>query len=93
MIQISFAQLFVWVVTGGLAGLAAGVLVRRNKRGFGLPMNVAIGMIGALIGGVMFDILNITIAPGITFSLNDLIAAIVGSLVLVILLIAFQRFR
>lgn len=93
MITISFAQLFVWVVTGGLAGLVAGMLIHRSKHGFGLPMNIAIGMVGALIGGVVFDLLDIAIAPGITFSLNDLIAAIIGSLILVGLLVIFRRFR
>ena len=93
MVTISFAQLFVWIVTGGVAGLIVGNLVRRSKRGFGLPMNIAVGMIGALIGGVIFNLLNISIAPGVTFTLNDLIAAIVGSLILVFLLIGFRRIR
>ncbi len=88
---IPYEVLFVWVVIGGLAGATAGMLVKRSRRGFGLVANIGIGMVGALIGGILFDVLNVTFAESISFSLNDLIAAIVGSLILVIIIPLIQR--
>lgn len=93
MFQISAGQLFVWIVIGGLAGAVTGILVRQNRRGYGIAVNIIIGMAGAFIGGLLFDLLNIAIAPEIQFSLNDLIAAIVGSLILVLVLGLVKRYR
>lgn len=91
MFTISASQLFVWIIIGGMAGAIVGMLVKRSRRGFGLLMNIVIGMLGAVIGSIVFDLLNIAIAPEITFSLNDLIASIVGSLILLGILVILRR--
>lgn len=80
--NISAGQLVVWLLVGGVAGTLVGMLVRRRKRGYGLAQNLLIGLAGALIGGFLFNLLNIRIGEDIQFSLNDLIAAIAGSLIL-----------
>jgi uncharacterized membrane protein YeaQ/YmgE (transglycosylase-associated protein family) len=85
-------QLIVWVIVGGLAGMIAGWLIRGRKRGFGLGVNLAIGMVGALIGGILFDALNIQIGDlTLIFSLTDLVAAVVGSILLVGLMLLVRR--
>lgn len=80
--NISAGQLVVWLLVGGAAGMLVGMLVRRRKRGYGLAQNLIIGLAGALIGGFLFNLLNIRIGEEIQFSLNDLIAAVAGSLIL-----------
>lgn len=82
MMNISVGQLVVWLLVGGTAGMLVGMLVRHRKRGYGLVRNLTIGLVGALIGGFLFHLLNIHIGEEIQFSLNDLIAAVVGSLIL-----------
>jgi uncharacterized membrane protein YeaQ/YmgE (transglycosylase-associated protein family) len=84
--QINIGQLVVWLITGALAGYIVGLVLRR--RGFGALGNIIIGLLGALFGGLLFQLLGIQITglPTFTFSLADLLVAIIGALVLVVLL-------
>ncbi len=91
MVALSTGQIIVWIIIGGLAGAVAGMIVRGRKRGFGVIGNIIIGLIGALIGGIIFDYFNVSIAGDIVFSANDLIAAIVGSLILLFVLALARR--
>ncbi|HEX2908961.1 MAG TPA: GlsB/YeaQ/YmgE family stress response membrane protein [Phototrophicaceae bacterium] len=88
---IQVGQLIVWLITGALAGYLAGLLVRR--RGFGTVGNIVIGLLGALVGGLIFQLLNIRISglPTFTFSLADLLVAIIGAIVLMLIIGAVRR--
>ena len=79
---MDLGQIIVWIVIGALAGSLAGWVVRRDKKGYGAWGNLAIGLIGAVIGGVVFDALGITIGKELRITLGDLLAAFVGSLIL-----------
>lgn len=89
--EFSIEQLVVWVIIGGLAGATVGMVVRRNRRGFGIIGNILVGLVGAVIGGIIFDLLDIAILEGITFSADDLLAAIIGSLIFVVILALIRR--
>lgn len=80
--QIDFGQLVVWLITGALAGYIAGQLFRR--RGFGPFGNIIVGLVGALIGGLIFNLLNIEITglPAFEFSMADLVTAVIGAVLL-----------
>ncbi|MBC8171878.1 MAG: GlsB/YeaQ/YmgE family stress response membrane protein [Anaerolineae bacterium] len=84
--SISIGQLLVWLLVGSLAGFLAGLIWR--GRGYGVAGNLAIGLIGALLGGVLFNLLNISITglPTFTFSLADLLVAVIGALLLLFIL-------
>ncbi len=85
-------ELVVWLIIGGMAGAITGFVVRRNRSGFGVLGNVIVGLIGALIGGFLFQTLGISVSDfQLTLSLDALIAAIVGSLILVVLLSFVRR--
>jgi uncharacterized membrane protein YeaQ/YmgE (transglycosylase-associated protein family) len=44
---------FLWfIIVGGIAGWLAGMIMRGG--GFGLFGNIAVGIVGALIGGMLF---------------------------------------
>lgn len=89
---VEVGQLIVWVVIGALAGSVVGWLVRGRRRGFGALPNLLIGMIGAVVGGFLFDLLNVSVGGLVlTFTLTDLVAAIIGSLLLVALLAVIRR--
>ena len=61
---ITLGQLITWLIIGALAGSLAGALVRRRRRGYGLAVNLTIGLIGALLGGVIFRLLSINLGLG-----------------------------
>jgi uncharacterized membrane protein YeaQ/YmgE (transglycosylase-associated protein family) len=43
----SLAQLTVWIVMGLVGGSLAGLLITRERKGFGLVRNMALGLAGA----------------------------------------------
>ncbi len=75
-----------FVLIGLVAGWLAGKLFR--GRGFGLTRNLIVGVIGALIGGIIFDQLGVHNIGGTIGSLG---MAIVGALVLLFILSLFKR--
>jgi uncharacterized membrane protein YeaQ/YmgE (transglycosylase-associated protein family) len=90
--QVDVSTIIVWLIVGALGGYIAGMIVRLRQSGFGVVGNIAIGLIGALIGGLLFEVLNINIAGNVSISANDVIAAVVGSIILIVVL-AFVRRR
>lgn len=84
---VNIVDVAVWIVIGMLAGTFAGLIVKRRKAGFGYLANLGLGLVGALIGGYLFDLFGI--APGldnISISLRDIVAALVGALLFLVLL-------
>ena len=85
--NITLTDLLVWIVVGMIAGSLAGVAVKRKKEGFGRYMNLGIGLVGALIGGFLFDLLRIDLGlQNVTISLQDIVSAFVGSLLFLVAL-------
>ena len=90
--SITLDQIIVWVIIGILAGSLAGMLVKRTKKGFGIWSNLLIGLVGALIGGFLFDLFNINLGLGsIAITFEDLIAALVGSLIYLVILALIRK--
>jgi len=56
-----------WLVVGLLAGWIAGIVTRGG--GFGCITNVIIGVIGAFIGGLILEALNVNGTAGFAESL------------------------
>jgi uncharacterized membrane protein YeaQ/YmgE (transglycosylase-associated protein family) len=92
--MLSFDHLIVWIVIGLIGGGLAGALTTWERGGFGLFRNLALGLVGALVGGLVFRVFGIW--PGldkIAISLRDVIAAFVGSLVVLAALWIWRKFR
>jgi len=67
----------IWfLIIGALAGFLAGKLMKGG--GFGLWVNLAVGIIGAVVGGLIFGFLGIS-TNGL---FGSLITATVGAIVL-----------
>lgn len=82
------AALIVWLIIGMIAGWLSGTLVT----GFGRWTNFGVGLVGAIIGGLMFSLFGIW--PGldaISVSLRDIVAAFIGSLIFLLLVWIFGR--
>jgi uncharacterized membrane protein YeaQ/YmgE (transglycosylase-associated protein family) len=66
-----------WIILGLIAGFLGSKIVIAEGQGFWL--NIALGIIGALVGGFLFDFFG---ATGITgLNIWSIIVAIVGSVV------------
>ena len=92
--NISFTtdQVIVWLVIGGLAGFIVGLIFKGKKKGFGFFSNLLIGLIGAVIGGFVFDLLNVRLGLGqIVLSFDDLIAAVAGAFILLIVISVLRK--
>ena len=82
---MSISKIIVWLVVGALAGTVTGRLFTFSKKGFGFWSNLAVGMVGALVGGVLFWLFHVDFGLGeIKITLEDLLSAFVGSLLCVL---------
>lgn len=88
--MINIIELLVWLVIGAVAGATVSYLTGRQR---GLVRNTILGLVGAFVGGFLFQALNISIVPNLqaTISLDDFIAAVVGALLVLGLLIVLRR--
>jgi uncharacterized membrane protein YeaQ/YmgE (transglycosylase-associated protein family) len=92
--MVSLDEFIVWIIIGLLGGSLAGLIITRERKGFGFVRNLALGLAGALVGGLLFHLLGLF--PGldkVTVSLRDVVAAVVGSLLVLAALWLVQRFR
>lgn len=91
--SFSLAQLLVWGLIGLLAGSLVGLVVTRERKGFGLLSNLALGLAGAIIGGLLFRVLGLfPNLDQITISLRDVVAAVCGSFIVLAGLWLKQRY-
>jgi uncharacterized membrane protein YeaQ/YmgE (transglycosylase-associated protein family) len=90
--SITLQQIIVWLIVGALAGTLIGRLVKRQKGGFGLWKNLGIGLVGALIGGVIFELIGVTLLEGIEIKAHNVLAALIGSVIFLAIL-AYLRKR
>jgi uncharacterized membrane protein YeaQ/YmgE (transglycosylase-associated protein family) len=84
--NLTIGQFIVWLLVGAVAGTLVGRLVTFKKGGLGRGTNLGVGMIGALIGGLIFNVFHISLGwfGDINVSVKDLVAALAGSLLFVI---------
>ncbi len=93
--DITLDEVIAWLIVGALAGSLAGMLVKRRKEGFGRLWNLVIGLIGALIGGLLFKVLgiNLGLLAEVRITLQNLVAALVGSLVFLAIVWCIRSWR
>lgn len=78
--RVKSMSILAWMVLGLIAGFLASKLV--NKSGEGVLMDVALGVVGALAGGWLFNQFG---QPGVTgLNLWSLVVAVVGAVVLLL---------
>lgn len=75
-----------WIVLGLIAGFIGSKLV--NKSGEGLILDIALGIVGAVIGGWVFSIFGLSGVTGL--NVYSLIVAVVGA---VVFLVAYHAIR
>jgi uncharacterized membrane protein YeaQ/YmgE (transglycosylase-associated protein family) len=70
--------LITWILVGLIAGWAAGRIMK--GKGYGPLMDTLLGMVGAVVGGWIFNTLNIYPAGGI---IGSTVVAIVGAVLII----------
>ena len=79
-------SLLAWIVLGLLAGFIGSKLV--NKTGEGVVLDILLGIVGAVVGGFLFNRFG---ASGVTgLNIYSLFVAVIGA---VLLLIAYHVIR
>ncbi len=69
-----------WIILGLIAGFIGSKIV--NKSGQGMLMDIVLGIVGAVIGGVIFNFFG---AAGVTgLNIYSLIVAVIGAIVVLL---------
>jgi uncharacterized membrane protein YeaQ/YmgE (transglycosylase-associated protein family) len=77
-----------WIILGALAGWIASMIMGRDAT-MGAGANIVVGIIGAIIGGLIMNSLG---GPGVTgFNLYSILVAIGGAIVLLFIVGLFRR--
>ena len=88
----AMAHIATWIVVGLIGGSVAGAIVNRQREGFGIVLNVALGCGGAILGGLVFWMFDLfPTLDTISISLRDLVAAIIGSFIVLVALWFWRR--
>jgi uncharacterized membrane protein YeaQ/YmgE (transglycosylase-associated protein family) len=75
-----------WLVIGAVAGWLSGKIV--DGSGFGLVIDIIVGIIGAIIGGYLAGVLGIAVGGGL---LSSIVVAVIGAIILLVVLRLFKR--
>jgi len=81
-----------WLIFGGLVGWIASKIMGTAAQQ-GILLNIIVGIVGALIGGLVWRLLTNVQAPYRFFDLGSWITAIVGSCILLFLVSRFAGRR
>ena len=70
-----------WIILGLIAGFIGSKIV--NKTGEGFFLDIVLGIVGAIVGGVIFTAVGATGVTG--FNLYSMFVAVVGAIVALVL--------
>ena len=80
-------SILAWVILGLIAGFIGSKLI--NKRGEGLFLDIVLGVIGAVVGGWVFNFFG---AAGVTgLNIYSLVVAVIGAVLVLIIYHALRR--
>ena len=70
-----------WIVLGLIAGFIASKIV--NKAGDGMFLDIVLGVVGAVVGGWLFNAFGM---PGVTgFNIYSILVAVLGAVVFLVI--------
>jgi uncharacterized membrane protein YeaQ/YmgE (transglycosylase-associated protein family) len=79
-------SIILWIIIGLVAGWLANLIL--GGGGGGLLYKLAVGLIGAIVGGFLFDKLNLHVVPDFW---GNLITATIGAIVFLLIWRAIRR--
>jgi uncharacterized membrane protein YeaQ/YmgE (transglycosylase-associated protein family) len=78
--------LLYWIIVGLIAGFLAGKVMKGG--GYGVLMDIILGILGAIVGGWLFGLLGISAGGGL---IGGILVAFVGAVILIWLTRVFKR--
>jgi uncharacterized membrane protein YeaQ/YmgE (transglycosylase-associated protein family) len=84
--NMGIESLVLFLIIGAVAGWLAGVIVKGY--GFGLLGNIVVGIVGALIAGLLFPRLGISLGAGYV---GAILSSVLGAIILLLLLRLIRR--
>jgi uncharacterized membrane protein YeaQ/YmgE (transglycosylase-associated protein family) len=81
-----------WLLFGALVGWLASIVMRTNAQQ-GALLNIVVGIVGAFLGGFIFNLLGIGGANinDSNFSLSALVVSFIGAVILLAIVNLFRR--
>jgi len=80
-------SILAWIVLGLVAGFIGSKIV--NKTGEGFVLDIILGIIGAVVGGYLFNMVG---AAGVTgVNIYSLIVAVIGAVLVLVMYHAVRR--
>ena len=79
--------ILIWLVIGGIVGWLASLVMRTDAQQ-GVLLNVVVGIVGAFIGGLLFNRGDINEAP---LSVGAFIVSLIGAIILLAIVNLFRR--
>jgi uncharacterized membrane protein YeaQ/YmgE (transglycosylase-associated protein family) len=76
-----------WIVLGLIAGFVASKIV--NKSGEGFLLDIVLGVVGAVVGGYLFQTFGMAGVSGV--NLYSILVAVVGAIVVLVIYHAIRR--
>ena len=74
-------SIIAWLILGLIAGFIASKIV--NRQGDGILVDMVLGIIGAVVGGLLFNAFG---TAGVTgFNLYSMLVAVVGAIVVLVI--------
>jgi len=70
-----------WIILGLIAGFIGSKIVNRTGQGFWL--DIVLGIVGALVGGFLFDLFGASSITGL--NIYSMIVAVVGAVVVLLI--------
>lgn len=70
--------IIIWLVVGGVVGWLASLVMRTDAQQ-GILLNIVVGIVGAFLGGLIFNRGDINEAP---LNLNAFLISLVGAIIL-----------
>jgi len=80
-------SIIAWIVLGLIAGFIGSKLV--NKTGEGFFLDIALGIVGAVIGGWLFNLFGMHGVTGL--NIYSLIVAVIGAVIFLVVYHAIRR--
>jgi uncharacterized membrane protein YeaQ/YmgE (transglycosylase-associated protein family) len=80
-------SILAWVILGLIAGFIGSKLV--NKRGEGLFLDIVLGVIGAVVGGWVFNVFGAAGVSGL--NIYSLVVAVIGAVLVLVIYHAIRR--
>ena len=93
--KFNLDEVIAWLIVGVLAGSLAGMIVTRHRAGFGRIINLAVGLIGAVIGGVLFKLfhLSLGVVGAITITSEEVVESFIGALIFLTIVWFVRKMR